>query len=110
MSDRFTEISDALTEEFGTSDWADSINSTPKMQKALYIIFGVSDEELIPGLPIEPGGSPSDVIVPAKGDEPAKTGEDIMKDIQAPYEYLARLIVSFVNNEIDKHVDRTHGD
>ena len=105
-TDRFMEIEAALEEALGAGEgerWADGLTSLNKLVEALEICFGVTDEELLPGLPVD---DPSKVVVKAKGDRPAKTGHDIMNDIQAPYEYLGRIIHEYIHMRIEKHDEK----
>tara|TARA_R100000664_G_C2704452_1_gene103594 strand:+ start:47 stop:364 length:318 start_codon:yes stop_codon:yes gene_type:complete len=96
-------IKNKLNEYFGTSGtgWVDRINSAT-LQAALFMVFSIADSDLEGGLPVD---DPDDVVIKAKGDEPAKTGHDIMDDIQAPYKYLALVISAFVQDEIARAMD-----
>ena len=109
------EIHKKLAEHFGFSVGTSlitiiqgGVTSTNTLREALQIAFSLTEEDLIAGLPVE---NKTDIVVKAKGDQPAKTGQDIIEDIQAPYHAMANIIHYYIASQIFTHkIDMHYGD
>ncbi len=106
------EIEKKLAEHFGVTVGTSlitiiqgNVTSTNTLQEALLIAFSLTEEDLLAGLPVE---NKTDIVVKAKGDQPAKTGQDIIEDIQAPYHMMANIIHYYIAGQIFTHKTAEH--